>query len=151
MQYTRVGWKMTDTFLWFTRAYGPLWCHEDISPKNQVSKSTGQLTNFLRYVISVFKESKSGNSPRLSLVQGNRHNVVCLLQFFFFFLSSFHFHSSLPGQICTWSSSSATWHCRRPCAARPVTTPDVPSRSSGRCVSPSPPGPSPTCCPGWWK
>ncbi|XP_075892588.1 protein furry homolog isoform X2 [Nelusetta ayraudi] len=42
-----------------TRAYGPLWCHEDISPKNQVSKSTGQLTNFLRYVISVFKESKS--------------------------------------------------------------------------------------------
>uniref|UniRef100_A0AAX7SII5 Furry homolog a (Drosophila) n=1 Tax=Astatotilapia calliptera TaxID=8154 RepID=A0AAX7SII5_ASTCA len=42
-----------------TRAYGPLWCHEDISPKNQISKSTGQLTNFLRYVVSVFKESKS--------------------------------------------------------------------------------------------
>lgn len=46
----------------FSRAYGPLWCHEDISPKNQISKSTGQLTNFLRYVVSVFKESKSGNS-----------------------------------------------------------------------------------------
>ncbi|XP_070825890.1 protein furry homolog isoform X3 [Chaetodon trifascialis] len=42
-----------------TRAYGPLWCHEDISPKNQISKSTGQLTNFLRHVVSVFKESKS--------------------------------------------------------------------------------------------
>ncbi|KAG7256282.1 hypothetical protein CRUP_006855, partial [Coryphaenoides rupestris] len=42
-----------------TRAYGPLWCHEDISPKNQNSKSTEQLTNFLRHVISVFKESKS--------------------------------------------------------------------------------------------
>jgi len=43
-----------------SRAYGPLWCHEDISPKNQNSKSTEQLTNFLRHVISVFKESKSG-------------------------------------------------------------------------------------------
>ncbi|XP_054884165.1 protein furry homolog isoform X5 [Poeciliopsis prolifica] len=42
-----------------TRPYGPLWCHEDISPKNQVSKSTAQLTNFLRHVVSVFKESKS--------------------------------------------------------------------------------------------
>ncbi|XP_039986284.1 protein furry homolog isoform X4 [Xiphias gladius] len=42
-----------------TRAHGPLWCHEDISPKNQISKSTGQLSNFLRHVVSVFKESKS--------------------------------------------------------------------------------------------
>nr|XP_019944023.1 PREDICTED: protein furry homolog isoform X5 [Paralichthys olivaceus] len=42
-----------------TRAYGPLWSHEDISPKNQISKSTGQLTNFLRHVVSVFKDSKS--------------------------------------------------------------------------------------------
>ncbi|KAM6987895.1 protein furry homolog isoform 2-T2 [Tautogolabrus adspersus] len=42
-----------------TRSYGPLWCHEDISPKNQISKSTGQLTNFLRHVVSVFRESKS--------------------------------------------------------------------------------------------
>ncbi|PWA28028.1 hypothetical protein CCH79_00012147 [Gambusia affinis] len=42
-----------------TRPYGPLWCHEDISPKNQISKSTAQLTNFLRHVVSVFKESKS--------------------------------------------------------------------------------------------
>uniref|UniRef100_A0A665VNY5 Furry homolog a (Drosophila) n=1 Tax=Echeneis naucrates TaxID=173247 RepID=A0A665VNY5_ECHNA len=45
--------------LLFSRAHGPLWCHEDISPKNQISKSTGQLTNFLRHVISVFKETKS--------------------------------------------------------------------------------------------
>ncbi|XP_068601710.1 protein furry homolog [Brachionichthys hirsutus] len=42
-----------------TRAYGPLWCHEDISPKSQISKSTGQLTNFLRHVVTVFKDSKS--------------------------------------------------------------------------------------------
>uniref|UniRef100_A0A8C6KTX9 FRY microtubule binding protein n=1 Tax=Nothobranchius furzeri TaxID=105023 RepID=A0A8C6KTX9_NOTFU len=42
-----------------TRPHGPLWCHEDISPKNQISKSTEQLTNFLRHVVSVFKESKS--------------------------------------------------------------------------------------------
>ncbi|XP_074535016.1 protein furry homolog isoform X2 [Halichoeres trimaculatus] len=42
-----------------TRAYGPLWCHEDISPKNQISKSTGQLTNFLRHLVSIFRESKT--------------------------------------------------------------------------------------------
>ncbi|KAM9456437.1 protein furry homolog isoform 10-T10 [Clarias gariepinus] len=43
------------------RAFGPLWCHEDITPKNPNSKSAEQLTNFLRHVMSVFKESKSGN------------------------------------------------------------------------------------------
>uniref|UniRef100_A0A3B4YMI4 FRY microtubule binding protein n=1 Tax=Seriola lalandi dorsalis TaxID=1841481 RepID=A0A3B4YMI4_SERLL len=42
-----------------TRAFGPLWVHEDITPKNPNSKSTEQLSNFLRHVISVFKESKS--------------------------------------------------------------------------------------------
>ncbi|XP_035390202.1 protein furry homolog isoform X5 [Electrophorus electricus] len=39
--------------------FGPLWCHEDITHKNQHSKSAEQLTNFLRHVISVFRESKS--------------------------------------------------------------------------------------------
>ncbi|XP_037983329.1 protein furry homolog isoform X2 [Motacilla alba alba] len=43
-----------------TRAFGPLWCHEDITPKNQNTKSAEQLTNFLRHVVSVFKDSKSG-------------------------------------------------------------------------------------------
>uniref|UniRef100_A0A7M4EYN2 FRY microtubule binding protein n=1 Tax=Crocodylus porosus TaxID=8502 RepID=A0A7M4EYN2_CROPO len=43
-----------------TRAFGPLWCHEDITPKNQNTKSTEQLTNFLRHLVSVFKDSKSG-------------------------------------------------------------------------------------------
>eukprot|EP00069_Balaena_mysticetus_P011040 bmy_21038T0 len=43
-----------------TRAFGPLWCHEDITPKNQNSKSAEQLTNFLRHVVSVFRDSKSG-------------------------------------------------------------------------------------------
>ncbi|PWA22752.1 hypothetical protein CCH79_00002330 [Gambusia affinis] len=42
-----------------TRAFGPLWAHEDITPKNPNSKSTDQLSNFLRHVVSVFKESKS--------------------------------------------------------------------------------------------
>ncbi|KAF3840941.1 hypothetical protein F7725_006803, partial [Dissostichus mawsoni] len=42
-----------------TRAFGPLWVHEDITPKNPNSKSTEQLSNFLRHVVSVFKESKS--------------------------------------------------------------------------------------------
>ncbi|XP_051541423.1 protein furry homolog isoform X3 [Myxocyprinus asiaticus] len=47
------------TVLSLLRAFGPLWCHEDITPKNPNSKSTEQLTNFLRHVVSVFKESKS--------------------------------------------------------------------------------------------
>uniref|UniRef100_G3QBA5 FRY microtubule binding protein n=1 Tax=Gasterosteus aculeatus aculeatus TaxID=481459 RepID=G3QBA5_GASAC len=42
-----------------TRAFGPLWVHEDITPRNPNSKSTEQLSNFLRHVVSVFKESKS--------------------------------------------------------------------------------------------
>lgn len=60
----------------FHRAYGPLWCHEDISPKNQISKSTGQLTNFLRHVISVFKDSKSGNILVLILLPYKHHSMV---------------------------------------------------------------------------
>ncbi|XP_067842067.1 protein furry homolog isoform X2 [Heptranchias perlo] len=43
-----------------TRTFGPLWCHEDITPKNQNSKSAEELTNFLRHVVSVFKDVKSG-------------------------------------------------------------------------------------------
>lgn len=45
------------------RAFGPLWVHEDITPKSPNSKSTEQLSNFLRHVMSVFKESKSGDQP----------------------------------------------------------------------------------------
>ncbi|XP_066506353.1 protein furry homolog isoform X3 [Hoplias malabaricus] len=47
------------TVLSLLRAFGPLWCHEDITPKNPNSKSAEQLSNFLRHVMSVFKESKS--------------------------------------------------------------------------------------------
>ncbi|XP_042286111.1 protein furry homolog isoform X1 [Thunnus albacares] len=47
------------TVLLLLRAFGPLWVHEDITPKNPNSKSTEQLSNFLRHVVSVFKESKS--------------------------------------------------------------------------------------------
>ncbi|XP_023817886.1 protein furry homolog isoform X5 [Oryzias latipes] len=47
------------TVLSLLRAIGPLWAHEDITPKNPNSKSTEQLSNFLRHVISVFKESKT--------------------------------------------------------------------------------------------
>ncbi|KAJ8368505.1 hypothetical protein SKAU_G00085330 [Synaphobranchus kaupii] len=42
-----------------TRAFGPLWCHEDISLKNHNSRSTEQLAYFLRHVVTVFRESKS--------------------------------------------------------------------------------------------
>lgn len=48
------------TVLLLLRAFGPLWVHEDITPKNPNSKSAEQLSNFLRHVVSVFKESKSG-------------------------------------------------------------------------------------------
>uniref|UniRef100_A0A8C9TYA3 FRY microtubule binding protein n=1 Tax=Scleropages formosus TaxID=113540 RepID=A0A8C9TYA3_SCLFO len=41
------------------RAFGPLWCHEDITPKNQNCRSAEQLANFLRHVVTVFKDSKS--------------------------------------------------------------------------------------------
>uniref|UniRef100_A0A8C8SJY5 FRY microtubule binding protein n=1 Tax=Pelusios castaneus TaxID=367368 RepID=A0A8C8SJY5_9SAUR len=48
------------TFSFSLRAFGPLWCHEDITPKNQNTKSADQLANFLRHVVSVFKDFKSG-------------------------------------------------------------------------------------------
>uniref|UniRef100_A0A671L237 Protein furry homolog n=1 Tax=Sinocyclocheilus anshuiensis TaxID=1608454 RepID=A0A671L237_9TELE len=64
-----------------TRPFGPLWSHEDITPKNQHSKSTEQLTNFLRHVVSVFKESKSGKleqqlsevALQMALCSSSRH------------------------------------------------------------------------------
>lgn len=54
------------TVLLLLRAIGPLWVHEDISPKNPNSKSTEQLSNFLRHVVSVLKESKSGQNLQSS-------------------------------------------------------------------------------------
>ncbi|XP_072248255.1 protein furry homolog isoform X4 [Leuresthes tenuis] len=60
-----------------TRPYGPLWCHEDISPKNQISKSTGQLTNFLRHVVSVFKESKSASYLEQQLSEVALQTALC--------------------------------------------------------------------------
>lgn len=121
------------------RTYGPLWCHEDITPKNQTLKSTGQLTNFLRHVVFVFKESKSGNAHTHSHTYTHMHSSIVLL----------HFHFIC--QISTWSSSSVTWPCRRLCAVRLVTTPGAPSRCSEPSVSPYAPTLSPTCCQGWWK
>ena len=56
------------TVLLLLRAFGPLWVHEDITPKNPNSKSSEQLSNFLRHVVSVFKESKSGEVPLMLLL-----------------------------------------------------------------------------------
>lgn len=53
-------YRAWSTVLLLLRAIGPLWVHEDITPKNPNSKSTEQLSNFLRHVVSVLKESKSG-------------------------------------------------------------------------------------------
>ncbi|XP_062858154.1 protein furry homolog-like isoform X6 [Trichomycterus rosablanca] len=43
-----------------SRKRGPLWNHEDMSPKNTNIKSAEQLSVFLRHVIAVFKQTQSG-------------------------------------------------------------------------------------------
>ncbi|KAI1888720.1 hypothetical protein AGOR_G00171640 [Albula goreensis] len=43
-----------------SRKRGPLWNHEDVSPKNPNIKSADQLTVFLTHVVTVFKQSQSG-------------------------------------------------------------------------------------------
>ncbi|XP_052315745.1 protein furry homolog-like isoform X4 [Oncorhynchus keta] len=43
-----------------SRKRGPLWNHEDVSPKNPNIKSADQLCVFLRHVVTVFKHSQSG-------------------------------------------------------------------------------------------
>ncbi|KAM9479228.1 protein furry homolog-like isoform 22-T22 [Salvelinus alpinus] len=43
-----------------SRKRGPLWNHEDVSPKNPNIKSADQLCVFLRHVVTVFKQSQSG-------------------------------------------------------------------------------------------
>lgn len=122
------------------RTYGPLWCHEDISPKNQTLKSTGQLTNFLRHVVFVFKESKSGNPHAPT----DTHRCT-LLSYFFIFAGSL---LPLICQIFTWISSSVMWPCRRLCVVLRVTMLGALSRCSEPSVSPYAPMLSLTCCQG---
>ncbi|XP_064419085.1 protein furry homolog-like isoform X3 [Latimeria chalumnae] len=43
-----------------SRKRGPLWNHEDVSPKNSAIKSAEQLTVFLKHVVPIFKYSRSG-------------------------------------------------------------------------------------------
>ncbi|XP_036378760.1 protein furry homolog-like isoform X3 [Megalops cyprinoides] len=43
-----------------SRKRGPLWNHEDVSPKNPSIKSADQLTVFLTHVVTVFKQSPAG-------------------------------------------------------------------------------------------
>ncbi|XP_026878437.2 protein furry homolog-like isoform X4 [Electrophorus electricus] len=43
-----------------SRKRGPLWNHEDMSPKNPNIKSAEQLSVFLRHVVTVFKQTQSG-------------------------------------------------------------------------------------------
>ncbi|RXM97998.1 Protein furry homolog-like [Acipenser ruthenus] len=43
-----------------SRKRGPLWNHEDVSPKNPSIKSAEQLTVFLKHVVTVFKQTQSG-------------------------------------------------------------------------------------------
>lgn len=42
------------------RKRGPLWNHEDVSPKNSNIKSAEQLSAFVRHVVTVFKHSQTG-------------------------------------------------------------------------------------------
>lgn len=87
---------MTVTFLplcvFCLRAFGPLWCHEDITPKNQNSKSAEQLTNFLRHVVSVFKDSKSGTASRFPKSHFQGFSVMELI------LLHIHIHSGMWGR-----------------------------------------------------
>ncbi len=78
------------------RAFGPLWVHEDITPKNPNSKSTEQLSNFLRHVVSVFKESKSGEKPLMLIPDKPACVFVCIF-------ICFCTHAFI--QTSTWSSS----------------------------------------------
>ncbi|XP_037830132.1 protein furry homolog-like isoform X4 [Kryptolebias marmoratus] len=43
-----------------SRKRGPLWNHEDSSPKNPNIKSADQLSVFVRHVVAVFKQSQTG-------------------------------------------------------------------------------------------
>uniref|UniRef100_A0A3Q3MFV8 Furry homolog, like n=1 Tax=Mastacembelus armatus TaxID=205130 RepID=A0A3Q3MFV8_9TELE len=43
-----------------SRKRGPLWNHEDVSPKNPNIKSAEQLSAFVRHVVTVFRHSQSG-------------------------------------------------------------------------------------------
>ncbi|KAG2465417.1 FRYL protein, partial [Polypterus senegalus] len=43
-----------------SRKRGPLWNHEDVSPKNPSIKSAEQLTVFLKHVVAAFKPSHTG-------------------------------------------------------------------------------------------
>uniref|UniRef100_A0A1A8VFK9 Furry homolog-like n=1 Tax=Nothobranchius furzeri TaxID=105023 RepID=A0A1A8VFK9_NOTFU len=43
-----------------SRKRGPLWNHEDVSPKNPNIKSADQLSVFVRHVVAVFKHSQTG-------------------------------------------------------------------------------------------
>uniref|UniRef100_A0A3Q0T083 Furry homolog, like n=1 Tax=Amphilophus citrinellus TaxID=61819 RepID=A0A3Q0T083_AMPCI len=43
-----------------SRKRGPLWNHEDVSPKNSNIKSAEQLSAFVRHVVTVFKYSQTG-------------------------------------------------------------------------------------------
>ncbi|XP_068599918.1 protein furry homolog-like [Brachionichthys hirsutus] len=43
-----------------SRKRGPLWNHEDVSPKNPNIKSADQLSVFVRHVVTVFHHSQSG-------------------------------------------------------------------------------------------
>lgn len=132
-------WNILYVKLNLCRTYGPLWCHEDISPKNQTLKSTVQLTNLLRHVVFVFKESKSGNTYA---------HTSTLPSYFFIFVSSL---VPLICQISTWSSSSVTWPWTLLCAVLRVTTPGALSRCSEPSVGLYAPTLSPTCCQGLWK
>lgn len=53
---------------WFVcRKRGPLWNHEDVSPKNPNIKSAEQLSVFLRHVVNVFKQTPSGKTHQMVL------------------------------------------------------------------------------------
>lgn len=61
------------------RKRGPLWNHEDVSPKNPNIKSSDQLSVFVRHVVNVFKQSPSGMYAFKLLIMliTPHHSILC--------------------------------------------------------------------------
>lgn len=51
---------MHNLYCLLCRKRGPLWNHEDVSPKNPNIKSAELLSSFVTHVVTVFKQSQQG-------------------------------------------------------------------------------------------
>lgn len=135
------------------RKRGPLWNHEDMSPKNTNIKSAEQLGVFLRHVVTVFKQSQSGLFCFcffVCLIFAVLFQIQGVLFSEWKYLTVSSFYMMVPvcvyEQDSSWSSCWVKWRCRLLCHAPLAITPVVLSRSSGLLNSRSQPPRSRTYC-----